>query len=213
MVNVNKLQARLDGLQAERTTLQAAIADLERERGAKHEALQGLWAAAERTPTDESTRAADHAEQEYDALGRQVERKRAALEACAADLGKAQADLGQAERGAVVAELQDLVDQVRAAAERVDADITDAEGWGELQGLVQRVNQTYWSGLGAAGYGDFRTIFADPPAALRGKVYAWHARRCDAAMDDHMTVDVPVARMVELLGLDRARGRVRSLKP
>jgi len=213
MVNVNKLQARLDGLQAERTTLQAAIADLERARGAKHEALQGLWAVAERAPTDESTRAADHAEKECDGLIRQIERKQAALEACAADLTKAQADLDQANRAAVVAELQGLCDQAEKAAQRVDADITDAEAWGELQGLVQRVNQLYWLQLGSKGYGDFRTIFADPPAALRGKVYAWHARRCDAAMDDHMTVDVPVARLVELLGLDRARGRVRSLLP
>ena len=213
MVNVNKLQARLDGLQAERTTLQAAIADLERERGAKHEALQGLWAAAERTPTDESTRAADHAEREYDALGRQIERKQAALAAVAADLAKAQANLGQAERAAVVAELQGLIDQVEKVAERVDGDIADATAWGELHGLVQRANSLYWTRLGSNGQGEFRAIFADLPAKLRGKVYAYHARRCDASMDDHMTVDVPVARMVELLGLDRARGRVRSLKP
>ncbi|HUW81122.1 MAG TPA: hypothetical protein VMV54_09555 [Acidocella sp.] len=213
MANINRLEKRVTALQQEKETLQAAIADLERERGAKHEALQGLWAAAERTPTDESTRAADHAEKEHDNLGRQLERKQAAVEACAVELAEAQAELGQAERGAVVTELRDLIDQVRAAAERVDADITDAEAWGELHGLVQRVNQLYWLQLGSKGYGEFRAIFADPPAKLRGKVYAWHARRCDAAMDDHMTVDVPVARMVDLLNVEQAQARVRSLQP
>jgi len=213
MANIIRLEKRVTALQQERTTLQQAIADLERERGEKDRALQGLWAAAERAPSEETTTAADHAEREHDNLVRRLERKQAAVEACAADLAKAQAELDQANRGAVVAELQGMVDQVKQAAERIDADITDAEGWGELQGLVQRVNQTYWSGLGAAGYGDFRTIFADPPAKLRGKVYAWHARRVDASMDDHMTVDVPVARMVDLLNLEQAQARVRSLKP
>ena len=211
MVNVDKLQKRVTALQQERAALQAAIADLETGRAAKHQALQELWAAAERTPTDESTTAADRAEQEYDALGRQVERKRAALEACAADLGKAQADLGQAERGAVVAELQDLCDQAEKAAQRVDADIADAEAWGELHTLVQRANALYWTRLGVNGYGKFQWIFADPPDKLRGRLFGVHAERCDRTMAGH-PVGTPVT-MAELLHLDHAQMRIRSLKP
>ena len=213
MANINRLEKRVMALQQEKETLQAAIADLERERSEKAHALQGLWAAAERTPTDENTTAADRAEREHDNLGRQVERKQAAVEACAADLAKAQAELGQAERGAVVTELQGLVDQVRAAAERVDADITDAEAWGELQSLTQRANSLYWTRLGSNGHGDFRTIFADPPAKLRDKVFAYHARRCEVAVNDKASMDVPVARMVDLLNLEQAQGRIRLLRP
>jgi len=213
MANVDKLQKRVTVLQEEQTALQAAIADLETGRAAKHQALTALWAAAERTPTDESTRAADHAEREHDALGRQVERKRAALEACAGDLDAAQTALDVAQCAAVVDELQGLVQQVEETARRIDANIADATSWGKLQALVQQVNQTYWLGLGSAGYGNFRVIFPDPPAKMRERVYAYHARCCDAAMNDHMGVDVKPARVVDLLGLDRAQGRLRLLLP
>jgi len=212
MANIGRLEKRVAALQQEQAGLGATLADLQREHSEKRAALAGLWATAERSPGEEAALAADRAEREHDNLGRQVARKQAALQACEADLAGAQAALDAAQRGEVVAELRGLIDQVEQVAQRVDANIGDHEAWAELVRLTKEGNSLYWARLRGNGDDGFQAIFQDSPDKLRGRLFGVHAERCDRAMAGR-PVDMHPATMAELLHLDHARGRVRSLMP
>jgi len=210
MADIARLQKRIGALQTEATGLEEQIAELQRDHSEKRAGLQGLWAAAERAPSEETTRAADRAEREVDVVARQLERKRAALAACESDLVDAQAQLEQAQLADVVAQLGKIADQVEDLCRRIDGSPADGEAWAALRERSSAGNALYRP-LRGSGRGEFVEIFADP-ATVRGRVFEDLAKRVDASMG-LAAVAGPAPAMADLLGVSRSRSRIRSLQP
>jgi hypothetical protein len=209
MSKVDKIQSRIDEMEAKRARIAGEIAEVDRDRETIDSQMPALYAAAELQPSPANERAIDDAERKVVDLHKVEARKRAAISQIAGELSKAAEELRKAQ----IAELWDVVkaDRKRAEkdadeleripyadyeikiAEAVDhwnearahlASIADLEGDGVAAGQIRSGNP--FDGQPAAPYRDPRRAFEYWLVGRKGKrpvVWAdWIPKTMRAAM-------------------------------
>jgi len=203
------IDERIATLQAEQSTLQAAIKALETEQRAIDGRLDALLAQAERGGNGGDIIAAREAESAVATLGQELRRKRAALAACEADLVAATAERAAGERAKVKSDLIAMFTVYEDLANALGEDIGNADLWVRLAKTVDAANQLYLTKLYKAG-ADMPVKLLTRPIDVRRKIFDALGSRLDRAMglmaEAPSEVTPVVAFDVEFLGR-----RVRNL--
>lgn len=175
------IDERIATLQAEQSTLQAAILALETEQRAINGRLDALLAQAERAGGESDVIAAREAESAVTTLGQELRRKRAALAACESDLAAATAERAAGERAKVKGDLIAMFTVYEDLATALDQDIGNTDLWVRLAKTVDDANHLYMTRLYKAG-ADMPVRLLIRPLDVRRKIFDALGARLDRAM-------------------------------
>jgi hypothetical protein len=143
MTRVQAAEQQLAQLNQELTAIEAAITDLTQQHAAANGDRDALYAVAERNATEGNVQAAQEAEQQAQALEVQLRRKRAAQQACVADLEAARQELQAAKQQELVGQIEGVYDEVVGVVRQLDENIGQPVLWGQLLQLTQLGNALY----------------------------------------------------------------------
>ena len=155
MVSLKRKTAaeRVEELTAEQAALSAALADLEAERTAAHDALRLAYVAAERgTGTETDVTKAEKAAEKIDHA---INRKRAAVTVVEQELEQAQADAITEARQAKLDRIEELRKETAAIADQLEKNGLDSDprawqklaaNWKEAEGLHAATADRYHPG-------------------------------------------------------------------
>jgi chromosome segregation ATPase len=206
MTKIETIESRIAKLQKEHQSASAKLAEAQNARSDYAAELHDAQASAARNG---DTSAADRAEQEDDKLQRTVQRWRAAVAAIDHDLAKAHRQLEQAHHDAKAKRIAAIHKQAAKLADRLDADLGNADHLGALVDLwrenVNLARDLYGDRVELAGHAHRDQVIVHPDKAYDQRLAAlrYFARggRWKSRDDTHHTQQYHPVSMREALRL------------